>query len=115
MKRRPELTVLFAGAERVARVDLASGKESAPLHSFVGPARAGASLAELLRGVFADGVRPAARTLVIAETAWTQTVELEQAAVAGLLNIESDDEGNILGFSVLKVSALKQAPLEISL
>ena len=26
-----------------------------------------------------------------------------------------DDEGNILGFSVLKVSALKQAPLEVAL
>ena len=26
-----------------------------------------------------------------------------------------DDEGNILGFSVLKVSALKQAPLEMTL
>lgn len=26
-----------------------------------------------------------------------------------------DEQGNILGFSVLKVSALKQAPLEIAL
>jgi uncharacterized protein YuzE len=26
-----------------------------------------------------------------------------------------DEEGNILGFSVLKVSALKQAPLEVAL
>ena len=26
-----------------------------------------------------------------------------------------DDEGNILGFSVLKVSALKHAPLEVAL
>jgi hypothetical protein len=26
-----------------------------------------------------------------------------------------DDEGNILGFSVLKVSALKEAPLEVAL
>lgn len=26
-----------------------------------------------------------------------------------------DDEGNILGFSVLKVSALKQAPIEVTL
>ena len=26
-----------------------------------------------------------------------------------------DDEGNILGFSVLKVSALKQAPIEVAL
>jgi uncharacterized protein YuzE len=26
-----------------------------------------------------------------------------------------DDEGNILGFSVLKVSALKAAPLEVAL
>ncbi len=26
-----------------------------------------------------------------------------------------DDEGNVLGFSVLKVSAVKEAPLEVSL
>lgn len=26
-----------------------------------------------------------------------------------------DDEGNVLGFSILRVSALKQAPLEIAL
>ncbi len=26
-----------------------------------------------------------------------------------------DDEGNILGFSVLKISAMKQAPLEVAL
>lgn len=26
-----------------------------------------------------------------------------------------DDQGNILGFSVLKVSALKKAPLEVAL
>jgi uncharacterized protein YuzE len=26
-----------------------------------------------------------------------------------------DDEGNVLGFSVLRVSALKQAPLEVAL
>lgn len=26
-----------------------------------------------------------------------------------------DDEGNILGFSVLKISALKQVPLEVAL
>ena len=26
-----------------------------------------------------------------------------------------DDEGNILGFSILKVSALKQAPIEVAL
>ena len=88
MKRRPELTVLFAGAERVVRVDLAAGAESAPVHSFAGPARMGASLAELLRTAFADGVRPAARTLVLAETAWTQTLELEEASVAGLTAAE---------------------------
>ena len=26
-----------------------------------------------------------------------------------------DDEGNILGFSVLKISAMKQAPMEVTL
>ncbi|MCA8953845.1 MAG: hypothetical protein KDE27_30310 [Planctomycetes bacterium] len=80
MASKPRLTIVCLLQHRVLRADTFGGGQP-PLVEVIDDAPADSQLA--LRAAL-QRQRPAGRVLVLDESAWTQTIELGEAAVAGL-------------------------------
>jgi len=105
--RRPALTIVLVGSDRLARADFSSG--SAPMAVAERPRAASAAGSEawelptLVETALALGGRCGKRVFVLAEDAWTQTLPLATAAAAGL---DPAQLGRALAFEVEPLSGI---------
>lgn len=105
MPPRAAITILYIGAARSVRADFAAGAGGELLSSDERPAGSGdpaAAATELLK----SGARPAPKTFVFLENAWSQTVDLPAAASAGLNSLQLE---RALAFELEPVSGNRPA------
>lgn len=82
MPPRAILTILYFGASRAARVDVGANAEV--LLSAERPASL-ENVASTAEQLLTESARPAAKTFIFFEGAWTQTIDLASAATSGLV------------------------------